>query len=153
MLDSATNKAPIHVILNASGLILDYMKTLDSLLTKAYMNNSKLGIWPDIIEIMRISSNLPNGNMPYKVDANGALERGADGTPESNSTIELKEPTKDANSIIYSLLEADRLLFLHKTENLDEMQAIQKQRTVLTQLVSRLFGYKGSYSTPAWSDW
>ena len=134
-------------------MIWRYARYWFLLLSEAYEMRYNT-IAPDITVIMRISSQLPKGNMPYKVDANGAIERGEDGTLESYSTIELKEPTEDAKKIITdSLLEADRLLFLRKTENLNEMHAIQKQRTVLAQLVSRLFGYKGSYSAPAWSDW
>jgi hypothetical protein len=147
--DSAigNDKSHIELILKSTRTIWWYARYWFLLLSEAYEMRYNT-IAPDITVIMRISSQLPKGNMPYKVDANGAIERREDGTLESYSTIELKEPTEDAKKIITdSLLETDRLLFLllHKTKDLGEMQAIQKQRAGLAQLVNRLFGYKGSF--------
>jgi len=146
MRTSATDTAPIDEILKATKLILDYTDPLNTLLTKAYTNTNNV-FWPDIIRIMHISDKVPKGNMPYQVDADGGIKRGDDGSLVYDSANEVKKPTEDAEEIADSLLETDRQLFLaktNKTEDLAEMQAIQNQRICLAQLVSRLFGYKGS---------
>jgi hypothetical protein len=137
-------------------MILEYVNNWSFLLTNAYIKYNNDGntkgahqISPDIIEIMRISAKTSKGSMPYKVDQIGAIERGEDESPVSNSAS--KEPTQDAKEFVDSLLEVDRTLFVQQTalgpwdtndtQNIVRYR-IQNQRIGLAQLVNRLFGYK-----------
>ena len=143
-------------------MILEYVNKWSFLLSKAYSNynnddNTKGAhrIPPDIIEIMHISAKTSKGSMPYKVDQIGAIERGEDESPVSNSAS--KEPAQDAEEFVDSLLEVDRTLFLKQTAlgPLDTNEArnierhrIQNQRIGIAQLVNRLSGYKEPLITP-----